>query len=361
MEDSEVLQSRQAAQDVMIGRSDNDDEDDDELGIDLYTPSIDINGSVPSMPSGSADMFCTGKVRLQAARERARVLGQPIVKHRNGKVDLGALLDDPNSREFVCPYCSFSFAYKHVLERHVMQIHEKHKLETFQCPKCPYSTVRKDQMRSHFSVVHEDYKPYSCSECNFRAPKGFRVTSHIEKSHGGIGAVIHNADLKPKSVSPPPPEVLKAALEAAQFKRGPTLWGTSSNPVPIMNMPDMPLPQDNNSDSNEDDDAFVCPHCDFTAGTQIDMGEHVMTNHRVEQVAKEKGLVKLEDIAAAQATLPLETAGGSVITANQRVMVVTKAKNPLHQCSLCLRQYQTPIRLKMHVRKEHPDVIIFDE
>ena len=59
---------------------------------------------------------------------------------------------------------------------HVRQIHEKHLLCTYQCPKCTYSTVRKDQMRSHFSVVHEDFKPFYCSECNFRAPKAFRVT-----------------------------------------------------------------------------------------------------------------------------------------------------------------------------------------
>ena len=96
------------------------------------------------------------------------------------KVDLGNVLDDPSTREFVCPYCSYSFAYKHVLERHVAQIHEKHLLTTLQCPKCTYSTVRKDQMRAHFSVVHEDFKPFNCSECGFRAPKAFRVTVNIE-------------------------------------------------------------------------------------------------------------------------------------------------------------------------------------
>ena len=95
------------------------------------------------------------------------------------KVDLGNVLDDPSTREFVCPYCSYSFAYKHVLDRHVAQIHEKHLLTTLQCPKCTYSTVRKDQMRAHFSVVHEDFKPFNCSECGFRAPKAFRVTVNI--------------------------------------------------------------------------------------------------------------------------------------------------------------------------------------
>ena len=124
----------------------------------------------------NSDLFCTGKVRLQMAQEKAKIGGQPVIKHRNGKVDLGNVLDDPSSREFVCPYCSYSFAYKHVLDRHVSQIHEKHLLTTLQCPKCTYTTVRKDQMRAHFSVVHEDFKPFSCSECGFRAPKAFRVT-----------------------------------------------------------------------------------------------------------------------------------------------------------------------------------------
>ena len=120
---------------------------------------------------------------MKMAMEKSKLSGQPVIRHRNGKVDLGAVLDDPATREHVCPYCSYSFAYKHVLERkktvffyphhrnllqslissifvgHVRQIHEKHLLCTYQCPKCTYSTVRKDQMRSHFSVVHEDYKP----------------------------------------------------------------------------------------------------------------------------------------------------------------------------------------------------------
>ena len=121
-------------------------------------------------------IFCTGKVRLEMAKEKSIRSGAPVIKHRNGKVDLGAVLNDPSTREFVCPYCSFSFAYRHVLERHVKQIHEKHLLTTFECPKCPYKTVRKDQMRTHFSVVHQDFKPYSCSECDFRAPKSFRVS-----------------------------------------------------------------------------------------------------------------------------------------------------------------------------------------
>ena len=40
-------------------------------------------------------------------------------------VDFSGVDDDPNLRIFICPYCAHSFAYKHVLERHVKQIHEK--------------------------------------------------------------------------------------------------------------------------------------------------------------------------------------------------------------------------------------------
>lgn len=92
-------------------------------------------------------------------------------------------LHGPSEREFVCPYCSNCFAYKHVLERHVKQIHEKHLLIPLQCPKCAYTTSRKEQMQAHFSVVHEDYKPFNCSECNFRAPKAFRVTVSYFSTH----------------------------------------------------------------------------------------------------------------------------------------------------------------------------------
>jgi len=187
-------------------------EDDNDMEVEQFTMGNISNISAIDLADEALgnldnnDIFCTGKVRLQMAQEKAK---QPVIKHRNGKVDLGNVLDDPSTREFVCSYCSYSFAYKHVLERHVAQIHEKHLLTTLQCPKCTYSTVRKDQMRAHFSVVHEDFKPFNCSECGFRAPKAFRVTAHIQKNHEGVGSVIHDTNLKPKTVSPPPGEILK--------------------------------------------------------------------------------------------------------------------------------------------------------
>ena len=105
---------------------------------------------------------------------------QNLVHHPNGKISLGSVVDDPGDVKHICPYCKLTFIHKFVLSRHIKQIHEKHKLVNYKCPKCEYNTVRKDQMRSHYSVVHEEFKPFGCSLCNFRAPKSFRVTAHLQ-------------------------------------------------------------------------------------------------------------------------------------------------------------------------------------
>ena len=133
-------------------------------------------------------------------------------------VDFSGVDDDPNLRIFICPYCAHSFAYKHVLERHVKQIHEK-----------------------HFSVVHEDFKPFYCSECNFRALKAFRVKTHIQKNHGGLGTAIHEASLKPRSVRHIP-KILNRFRHQVQEE---------ATKVP-----------------------FYCPYCDFKSESQIEIGDH---------------------------------------------------------------------------------------
>lgn len=267
----------------------------------------------------NSDIFSTGKVRLQMAQEKAKLSGQPVVKHRNGKVDLGNVLDDPSSREFVCPYCSLSFAYKHVLERHVAQIHEKHLLPTLQCPKCTYTTVRKDQMRAHFSVVHEDFKPFNCSECSFRAPKAFRVTAHIQKNHGGDGAVIHDTNLKPKTVSPPPPsENTDQMLE--NLENQDLMNSDNENQTEL---------RSDNTDMSSFDEKIIseeryfhCPHCDYKADDQLLMGDHVVINHVKEHISR-------------------------------------NAKPPkLHECNLCQKKVPSLNLLQSHVRAEHPDVVV---
>lgn len=279
----------------------------------LDTTALSLADEALGDLSDPNDLFCTGKVRMKMATEKCRITGQSIIKHRNGKVDLGAVLDDPRSREHVCPYCSYSFAYKHVLERHVRQIHEKHLLCTYQCPKCTYSTVRKDQMRSHYSVVHEDFKPFYCSECAFRAPKAFRVTSHIEKNHGGKGTVIHDTNLRPRPVSPPPPEVLLRAKEESFVQKAATIGidalPEDENQQVKLNLPEIApktnklriaMPKTNKKRTNsliekskertinhevtseaeeEEHFFFHCPYCDFKSDIQIIIGDHVVLNH----------------------------------------------------------------------------------
>ena len=39
------------------------------------------------------DLYCTSKVRLKMALEKSHLSGQPVIRHRNGKVDLGAVLE----------------------------------------------------------------------------------------------------------------------------------------------------------------------------------------------------------------------------------------------------------------------------
>ena len=79
----------------------------------------------------------------------------PVIRHRNGKIDMSVVLDDGVSKRNVCRYCHHTFSYPHVMERHIKRIHEKHLMTKFKCPKCSYTTVWKDQMREHFSVIHQ--------------------------------------------------------------------------------------------------------------------------------------------------------------------------------------------------------------
>jgi len=172
-------------------------------GLRVYVPQHKRqNVQLYGFEKPDEDLFSVNGLSQKAIKE-----GQlNLTRHRNGKIQISSMMDNPAEGKHVCPYCKVTFIHKFVLSRHIKQIHEKHKLVNYKCPKCEYNTVRKDQMRSHYSVVHEEFKPYGCSMCNFRAPKSFRVTSHIEKAHGGQGAVIHDTKMRPKSVSPTPRE-----------------------------------------------------------------------------------------------------------------------------------------------------------
>ena len=181
--------------------------DSDEVGVDpLENGDSGVKILEPkkkpnlfSFETEKEDLFSLNGLGKKVINE-----GRLVQRHPNGKVNIASMVNDPEALTNICPYCKLTFVHKFVLARHIKQMHEKHKLVNYQCPKCEYSTVRKDQMRSHFSVVHENFKPFSCSLCGFKAPRSFRVTAHLQKAHNGEGAVIHDTNMKPQSVSPPP-------------------------------------------------------------------------------------------------------------------------------------------------------------
>ena len=284
----------------------------------------------------SGGLLSSIRVRNDIVQEESKASVQPLMGHHKERLDRTNTVNaDQNSRDYVCPYCTLSFAYKHVLERHVAQIHEKHLLKTLHCPKCTYTSVRRDQMRAHFSVVHEDFKPFNCSECNFRGPKAYRVTAHIQKNHGGVGTVIHNTQLKPRPVSPPSEEqVVNEAnnelvdnefqslssknIQYLSSSKGDT-WTNKSSERRIPSI----LKRKRNQDKEEDDVVpFFCPYCDFNSDSQIGMGDHVVLNHMEDHIMRNAQAPDLKD------------------------------------CSLCHKKLATTIQLQEHVRAEHPDVLV---
>ena len=270
----------------------------------------------------SGGLFNSIRVRNDIVLEDSKNSVQTLSGHKNEKSDLTNPLEDtPNSRDYVCPYCALTFTYKHVLERHVATIHEKHLLEKFQCPKCTYTTVRKEQMQSHYSVVHEDFKPFNCSECSFKAPKPYRVTRHIQKNHAGVGTVIHNTELKPRPVSPPSVKEADEELVSDNSQTTTTFNIQDWSSLKGRRIPSI-LKRKKIQEKEGDVVPFFCPYCDFNSDSQIDMGDHVVLNHMEEHISRN-----------AQAPDPKD-------------------------CSLCHKKLATTVLLQEHVRAEHPDVLV---
>ena len=74
---------------------------------------------------GRRRRFFNGSLNTDSAIELGNDVLPCIDNVKDLIVDFSGVDDDPNLRIFICPYCAHSFAYKHVLERHVKQIHEK--------------------------------------------------------------------------------------------------------------------------------------------------------------------------------------------------------------------------------------------
>ena len=63
-------------------------EDENDMEVEQFTmgniSAIDLADEALGNLDNN-DIFCTGKVRLQMAQEKAKLNGQPVIKHRNGK------------------------------------------------------------------------------------------------------------------------------------------------------------------------------------------------------------------------------------------------------------------------------------
>ena len=179
--------------------------------------------------------------------------------------------------------------------------------------------------------------------------------AHIQKNHGGVGAVIHDTNLKPRPVSPPPPEVIMQARkekeiearrkrDADEIQRNATIGiDALPNLNPEQVQPDFPMvtPKTNKcviyeaagtdltnmhtrtlESKMEDEAAFYCPHCDFSADKQIVMGDHVVLSHAMAHIARN--------------SKPAEE----------------------KECTLCHTRLANVAQLQDHVRSEHPDVVV---
>ena len=183
-----------------------------------------------------------------------------------------------------------------------------------------------------FEKLLSDFKPFYCSECNFRAPKAFRVQTHIQKNHGGSGAVIHDASLKPRSVSPPAQNSTEGSITEDQASEDSLDMPSGStrrtySQKTIRHIPRI-LNRSRHQEAEEEEDThapvvpFYCPYCDFASYSQMKIGDHVVDNHVDENIERN-----------AQAPDIIE-------------------------CNLCFAQVTNGKMLEQHVRSEHPDVLV---
>jgi hypothetical protein len=198
----------------------------------------------------------------------------------------------------------------------------------------------------------------------------FFFQAHIAKNHGSVGAVIHDTNLKPRNVSPPPPEVIMQAKREMQVAKDKAIalqqqqsgiGGSSPHTThisidalpnerpqnnqiqfqlpelaPKTNKIQVSFPEQRSTMANTkirilapapkpnivvmaSVPGFYCPHCDFKSDVQTIMGDHVVLNHVEEHIAR-----------------------------NARVILS-------QTCTLCQKMVPTGAALQEHVRQAHPD------
>ncbi|XP_068612356.1 zinc finger E-box-binding homeobox 2b [Brachionichthys hirsutus] len=147
------------------------------------------------LPPGTPDAFAQlltcpycdrGYKRLTSLKEH--------IKYRHEK----------NEENFSCPLCSYSFAYRTQLERH-MATHkparDQHQLlnqaagnRKFKCTECGKAFKYKHHLKEHLRI-HSGEKPYECPNCKKRFSHSGSYSSHIS-SKKCIGLIAVNGRMR---------------------------------------------------------------------------------------------------------------------------------------------------------------------
>ncbi|KAA0713256.1 Zinc finger E-box-binding homeobox 2 [Triplophysa tibetana] len=151
--------------------------------------------SAADLPPGTPDAFAQlltcpycdrGYKRLTSLKEH--------IKYRHEK----------NEENFACPLCSYTFAYRTQLERH-MATHkpgrDQHQMlnqgsgnRKFKCTECGKAFKYKHHLKEHLRI-HSGEKPYECPNCKKRFSHSGSYSSHIS-SKKCIGLIAINGRVR---------------------------------------------------------------------------------------------------------------------------------------------------------------------